>query len=117
MVFARLTSFAPQLLVTVPWFAGQADTHMLYMVIETFRSGDPVPVYRRFKDRGRLMPEGIEYRGSWVTDDLRRCFQVMECQDRSLLDQWMANWNDIMEFEVVPLVTSAEAVATVAPRL
>ena len=100
-----------------PMVRRQADTHMLYMVIETFRSGDPVPVYRRFKDRGRLMPEGIEYRGSWVTDDLRRCFQVMECQDRSLLDQWMANWNDIMEFEVVPLVTSAEAVATVAPRL
>jgi Domain of unknown function (DUF3303) len=90
---------------------------MLYMVIETFRDGNPVPVYRRFRDRGRLMPEAIEYRGSWVTDDLRRCFQIMECQDRSLLDQWMANWNDITEFEVVPLVTSAEAAVAVAPRL
>jgi hypothetical protein len=68
---------------------------MLYMVIETFRNGDPVPVYRRFRDRGRLMPEGIEYRGSWVTDDLRRCFQVMECTDRRLLDEWMANWQDV----------------------
>jgi len=90
---------------------------MLYMVIETFRDGNPVPVYRRFRDRGRLMPEGIEYRGSWVTDDLCRCFQIMECQDRSLLDQWMANWNDVTEFEVVPVVTSAEAAAAVAPRL
>ena len=90
---------------------------MLYIVIETFRAGDAVPVYRRFRDYGRLMPDGVEYRGSWVTDDLRRCFQVMECQDRRLLDQWIANWSDITEFEVIPVVTSAEAAATVAPRL
>ena len=90
---------------------------MLYMVIETFRNGDPVPVYRRFQDRGRLMPDGIEYRGSWVTDDLRRCFQVMECTDRSLLDQWMANWQDITEFEVVSVMTSADAAIALAPQL
>ncbi len=90
---------------------------MLYMIIETFRDGNPVPVYRRFKERGRLMPEGIDYRGSWVTDDLRRCFQVMECQDPKLLDQWMANWTDVAAFEVIPVVTSAEAAAAVAPRL
>ena len=90
---------------------------MLYMIIETFRDGNPVPVYQRFRDRGRMMPEGIEYRGSWVTDDLRRCFQVMDCQDRSLLDQWMAKWNDIAEFEVVPVMTSAEAAAAVAPHI
>ena len=90
---------------------------MLFMVIETFRGGDPVPVYRRFRERGRLMPEGIEYRGSWVTDDLKRCFQVMECRDRSLLDQWIANWCDVTEFEVLPVMTSAEATAAVAPRL
>jgi hypothetical protein len=90
---------------------------MLYMVIETFRNGDPVPVYRRFRDQGRLMPPGIDYRGSWVTDDLRRCFQVMECPDRRLLDEWMANWRDITEFEVVPVMTSADAAAAVAPRL
>src|SRR5262245_60459804 len=87
---------------------------MLYMVIETFRGGDPVPVYRRFRNQGRLMPEGLEYRGSWVTDDLRRCFEVMECRDRSLLEQWMANWNDITEFEVAPVITSSEAAAAVA---
>ena len=90
---------------------------MLYLIIETFKDGNPVPVYRRFKDRGRLMPDGLEYRGSWVTDDLQRCFQVMECQDRALLDQWIANWSDVMEFEVIPVVTSAEAVAAVAPKL
>jgi hypothetical protein len=90
---------------------------MLYMVIETFRNGDPVPVYRRFRDRGRLMPEGIEYRGSWVTDDLSRCFQVMECTDRLLLDEWMGHWQDITEFEIVPVMTSADAATAVAPRL
>lgn len=90
---------------------------MLYMVIETFRGGNPVPVYRRFRDRGRLMPEGVAYRGSWVTDDLHRCFQVVECHDRNLLDQWMANWSDVTEFEVVSVVTSDEAVAAVAARL
>ena len=82
---------------------------MLYMVIESFRDGDPVPVYRRLREQGRLMPDGLEYRGSWVTEDLRRCFQVMECEDRHLLDQWIAHWNDIIEFEVLPIVTSAEA--------
>src|SRR5262245_12857647 len=79
---------------------------MLFMVIETFRNGDPVPVYRRFRDRGRMMPDGIEYRGSWVTADLRRCYQVMSCDDRRLLDQWMANWDDVTDFEVIPVVTS-----------
>ena len=90
---------------------------MLFIVIETFRGGDPVPVYRRFRDRGRLMPDGIEYRGSWVTEDLRRCYQLMECGDRRLLDEWMTNWSDIVDFEVVRVVTSAEAAAVVAPRL
>ena len=90
---------------------------MLYLVIEDFRDGDPIPVYRRFRDRGRLMPAGIEYRGSWVTQDLRRCFQIMECEDRRLLDQWMANWDDITDFEVVPVVTSAEALAAVSSKL
>lgn len=90
---------------------------MLFMVIETFRDGDPVPVYRRFRDRGRLMPDGIEYVGSWVTDDLTRCFQIMECKDRAQLDQWISNWSDIVDFEVVPVTTSAEAAKAVAPRL
>jgi len=90
---------------------------MLYLVIENFRAGDPVPVYRRFRDRARLLPEGLEYKGSWVTDDLRRCYQVMECADRHLLDRWIANWSDITDFEVIAVITSAEATAAVAPHL
>jgi len=87
------------------------------MVLERFKNGDPVPVYRRFNERGRLMPDGLAYVSSWITQDLTRCWQVMECDDRKLLDQWMAQWSDLMEFEVVPVVTSPEAAAAVAPRL
>jgi hypothetical protein len=90
---------------------------MLFMVIESFRGGDPVPVYRRFRDRGRLMPEGVVYRGSWVTEDWRRCFQIMEAPDRALLDQWIAQWDDVAAFDVIPVMTSADAATTIAPRL
>jgi len=87
------------------------------MVVEDFRNGDPLPVYRRFRDQGRMAPAGLRYVASWVTSDLRRCFQIMECDDRALLEQWMARWEDLVEFEVIPVVTSAEAAAAVAPRL
>lgn len=83
------------------------------MVIEHFRGGDARPVYRRFAERGRLAPEGLTYVSSWVTDDLRRCYQVMECADRVLLEQWMDVWRDLVDFEVIPVVTSAEAAARV----
>jgi hypothetical protein len=87
------------------------------MVIERFRGGDPVPVYRRFRDQGRLAPAGLHYVGSWVTADLARCYQVMECSDRALLDEWIARWSDLVDFEIVPVMTSAEAAAAVAPKL
>ena len=90
---------------------------MLYMIVEHFRDGDPVPVYRRFRERGRMAPDGVRYVASWVTTDLRHCFQVMECDDRSGLDQWMARWRDLVDFEVTPVMTSAEATAAVAPWL
>lgn len=90
---------------------------MLFMVIERFRDGDAVPVYRRFRDHGRLAPEGLRYVNSWVTDDLRCCFQVMECDDQQLLEQWMARWNDLVEFETFPVIPSAQAAAAIAPRL
>jgi len=90
---------------------------MLYMIVEHFRDGDPLPVYRRFRDQGRLAPEDLRYVASWVTTDFRRCFQIMECEDSHLLAQWMARWEDLIDFEVTPVVTSAEAVAAVAPRL
>ncbi|HET6764443.1 MAG TPA: DUF3303 family protein [Longimicrobiaceae bacterium] len=87
---------------------------MLFLVIENFRGGDPRPVYARFGERGRLAPDGLTYVASWVTDDLTQCFQVMECGDRALLDAWMANWADIVDFEVLPVMTSAQAAAAVA---
>ena len=90
---------------------------MLYMVVEHFRNGDPLPVYRRFRDKGRLAPAGLEYVASWVTEDYRRCFQIMECDDRRLLDQWVAQWQDLVDFEIIPVVTSAEAASTLAPQL
>jgi Protein of unknown function (DUF3303) len=90
---------------------------MLYMIIEHFRDGDPLPVYRRFRDEGRLTPEGVLYVASWVTKDFRRCFQIVQCEDPVLLTQWMARWQDLIDFEVIPVVTSAEAAATVAARL
>jgi hypothetical protein len=90
---------------------------MLFMIVENFREGNPLPIYRRFRDQGRMAPEGLRYVSSWVTTDFARCFQVMECDDRELLDQWIANWNDIVDFDVIPIVTSAEAVAAIGPRL
>jgi hypothetical protein len=90
---------------------------MLYMVVEHFRGGDAVPVYRRFRDEGRLAPDGLRYVASWVTSDFRHCYQVMECDDRGLLDQWISRWDDLVEFEVVPVVTSADAVSAIGPRL
>jgi hypothetical protein len=90
---------------------------VLYMIVEHFIDGDPRPVYRRFRDRGRLAPEGLEYISSWVDERLERCFQLMEAAERSLLDQWIANWSDIVEFEVYPVISSEEAAERVASGL
>ena len=86
---------------------------MLYMIVEHFRDGDARPVYRRFRDQGRLAPEGLRYVSSWVSEDLGRCFQLMECDDPALLAQWTARWEDLVEFEIVPVISSAEASALV----
>ncbi len=87
------------------------------MIIEHFKKGDPLPVYRRFRDRGRLAPDGLRYVTSWVTTDYRRCFQIMECDDINDLEAWIANWRDVTDFEIVPVVTSNEAQEALAPRL
>ncbi|HEY7499614.1 MAG TPA: DUF3303 family protein [Vicinamibacterales bacterium] len=89
----------------------------LYMVIEHFKGGDAVPVYRRFRDRGRMAPDGLTYVSSWVDLDFRRCYQVMETDDPSLLDEWLARWSDLVDFEVFPVMTSMDAVERLAPRL
>ena len=89
---------------------------MLYMVVEHFRGGDALPVYRRFREQGRQAPEGLRYVASWVTADLGRCFQVMECDDPALLAQWTARWEDLVELEIVPVITSAETAAAVEDR-
>ncbi len=89
----------------------------LYMIVESYRKGDPVPVYRRFRERGRLAPEGLRYVDSWVSTDLKRCFQLMECEDRQLLEQWIANWQDLVQFEVIPVITSAQAVEAIAQKI
>src|SRR5437764_12584652 len=88
-----------------------------YMIIERFRDGDAVPVYRRFRERGRMAPEGLTYLSSWVTDDMTRCYQIMEAPDRAMLEEWMANWRDLVEFEVQEVISSREAVERSGPKL
>ena len=89
----------------------------LYMVVEHFRGGDAAPVYRRFRERGRLAPEGLVYVASWVDEKLERCFQLMETDDRALLDEWISRWSDLVDFEVHPVITSQQAAERVAPLL
>jgi Protein of unknown function (DUF3303) len=75
-----------------------------FMVIETFRNQDAKSVYRRFREKGRMLPEGLTFVESFVTADLSRCFQVMECQDVTLLQKWVAQWSDLIGFEILPVV-------------
>jgi len=82
------------------------------MVIERFRNQDAKAVYRRFRDKGRQMPDGLAFVGSWVSADLGRCFQLMECDDVTLLQRWVAEWSDLIEFEIVPVVAGKETAAT-----
>jgi Protein of unknown function (DUF3303) len=89
----------------------------LYMVVEQFKNKDAVAVYRRFRDCGRMAPRGLTYVSSWVDDKLERCYQLMEAQDRGLLQEWMANWSDLVDFEVHAVVTSREAAEKIAPLL
>jgi hypothetical protein len=90
---------------------------MRFMVIEHFKDADPVPIYRRFRERGRMMPEGVTYVASWIEAGFQRCFQVMECDDLTKLQEWLLNWRGHGTFEIVPVVTSAEAAKVVEPFL
>jgi hypothetical protein len=90
---------------------------MLFMVIERFRNRDPKPIYRRLRDEGRHMPEGLKYLDSWIEPSFERCFQLMECDDPLLFQQWIAAWGDLMEFEIVPVVPSVKTREAIAPFL
>ena len=82
---------------------------MRYMVIETFKPGKVRDIYRRLEQSGRQMPAGLTYVGSWITDDMARCYQVMETDDTGLLDEWISHWADLMDFEVIPVISSEQA--------
>lgn len=84
---------------------------MLFMVIERFRHGDAKAVYERFRERGRMMPDGLDYVDSWVEADFNRCFQLVTSDDLALIGQWTAQWDDLVDFEIVPVMTSQEAAA------
>jgi hypothetical protein len=90
---------------------------MLFMVIETFRDGDAKAAYRRFRDRGRMLPEGLAFVASWVSADLTRCFQVMESAEVALVQQWVAAWSDLVAFEIVPVSTGQQTAEALAGRL
>lgn len=91
---------------------------MLFMVIERFRDHDMVPVYERVRDGGRLLPEGLRYIDSWVEPNFARCFQLMECDDARLLQQWVLQWRGAgVTFEFIPVVPSALTREVVAPHL
>ena len=81
---------------------------MLFMVVERFKDRDPVPIYRRLREAGRSMPEGLRYLDSWVEVNFDRCFQLMECDDARLFREWVRQWRDLIEFEVVPVSPSRE---------
>jgi uncharacterized protein DUF3303 len=91
---------------------------MLFMVIEHFRDNDMVPIYRRVRDEGRALPDGLKYVDSWVEPNFSRCFQLMECEDLRLLQEWTLQWRDFgVSFEIVPVVPSSQTRALVAPYL
>ncbi len=84
---------------------------MLFMIIERFKNRDARAVYARARDKGRMLPDGVTYVSSWVETNFDRCFQLMETADARLLDVWIDRWRDLVDFEIVPVVTSAEASA------
>ena len=90
---------------------------MLFMVIERFKNQDGKSVYRRFQEKGRLAPEGLIYHSSWVEPNFDRCFQLMECDDLGLLQQWVLQWQDLVDFEIVPVLPSKDTLSNISPML
>src|SRR5258706_11170788 len=91
------------------------ETEMLFMVIERFKNRDAGPVYQRFREQGRMLPEGLTYIDSWTETSFDRCFQLMECEDPGLFLEWISHWQDLVEFEIVPVLSSKEAVEAIMP--
>jgi hypothetical protein len=89
---------------------------MLFMVIERYKNQDAAAVYRRFGERGRMMPAGLAYLDSWVETNFDRCFQLVQCDDPRLLEEWAGHWRDLVDFDFVPVRTSVEAAALIAPQ-
>lgn len=87
------------------------------MVVERFKGRDPKPIYRRLRDEGRRMPDGLTYVGSWIEANFGRCWQLMECDDAGALQRWVAGWSDLIEFEIVPVVPSTDVRAMMGPLL
>ncbi|MBV1694156.1 MAG: DUF3303 family protein [Hyphomicrobiales bacterium] len=90
---------------------------MQFMIIERFRNADPVPIYERLAREGRKMPDGLTWVASWIEPNFDRCFQVMECDDLRLLQEWILEWRDVMTFEIVPVVPSKETRELMARKL
>lgn len=86
---------------------------MLYMIIEKFHSDKVQELYQRFQEKGRLMPEGLAYINSWINEDVTCCYQVMETNDVDKLHEWINNWKDLSDFEIIPVITSAQAKAKI----
>lgn len=87
---------------------------MLFMVIERFRDGNAKAVYGRYQEKGRMLPDGLQYIDSWVEANYDRCFQLMECDDANLFHQWVAEWQDLVDFEIIPVVKSSGAAEIIA---
>jgi hypothetical protein len=90
---------------------------MLFMVVEDFRGRDRKSIYRRFRDKGRMMPDGLGFVASWVTADMGRCFQLMEAEDVTLLQRWVAEWCDLADFEILPVTAGKDTAAALAGQL
>jgi len=90
---------------------------MLFMVIEKFKNRDARAIYARSRERGRMLPEGLRYVDSWVEANFDRCFQLMECTDAKLFQQWVFSWQDLVDFEIVPVVSSKETSEAISPLL
>jgi hypothetical protein len=90
---------------------------MLYMVIERYKEGAASEIYKRLREKGRMMPQGVEYVSSWIDLDFKICWQVMQTEDSALLDEWIANWRDLVDFEIVPVRSSAETAEFMISKL